>query len=56
MAYKTLGKIRHNGKDYKIGEDISGLKKEEAKRLIDLKVLEEVSGKEGKEVKPDSAE
>lgn len=48
MAYKALGKIRHNGKEYKIGDDVTGLKKEEAKRLIDLKVLEEVSAKEAK--------
>lgn len=53
MAYKALGNIRHSGKNYKKGDEIPGLKKEEAKRLIDLEVLEEVSGKDAK---PDSAE
>ncbi|MDF9845582.1 MULTISPECIES: hypothetical protein [unclassified Paenibacillus] len=48
MAYKALGNILHSGKNYKKGDEIPGLKKEEAKRLIDLKVLEEESAKEAK--------
>ncbi|MGG4447627.1 hypothetical protein [Brevibacillus porteri] len=37
----TKGTVRHNGKDYRVGEELPTLKKEEAERLLDLKVVEE---------------
>lgn len=35
------GTIYHNGKMYEPGEEVPDLKKEEAKRLIELQVAEE---------------
>ncbi|MGG4452326.1 hypothetical protein [Brevibacillus porteri] len=37
----TKGTVRHNGKEYRVGEELPTLKKEEAERLLDLKVVEE---------------
>ncbi|GED35078.1 hypothetical protein P9G84_23080 [Brevibacillus centrosporus] len=36
----TKGTVRHNGKDYKMGEELPTLKKEEAERLVGLEVIE----------------
>lgn len=38
MSVKTLENIRHNGELYEAGKVIQDISKEEAKRLIDLKV------------------
>ena len=44
MPYTVIkGTVRHNGKDYKVGEELPTLKKEEAERLLDLNVVEEKS-------------
>lgn len=42
MNIKAIGKVRHNGKDYKPGEIVSGLTQEEHDRLIQLRAGEEV--------------
>lgn len=42
MAYVVVkGTVRHNGKSFKVGEGIPGLKKDEAGRLIELGAVEE---------------
>ncbi|WP_165980009.1 hypothetical protein [Paenibacillus dendritiformis] len=41
MEIIAKGTIYHNGKMYEPGEEIPGLKKEEAKRLLELGVAEE---------------
>ncbi|BFH15920.1 hypothetical protein WJ0W_003278 [Paenibacillus melissococcoides] len=41
MAIIAKGTIYHNGQMYEPGEEIPGLKKEEAKRLLELGVAEE---------------
>lgn len=41
MSIYAIERVRHNGEEYKAGEEILGLTAEEAKRLIDLKVAEE---------------
>lgn len=41
VAIIAKGKVRHNGKDHKKGDEILGLKEAEAKRLIDLDVAED---------------
>lgn len=46
MNIKALGKIRHNGEDFKSGDTISGLSEKEYKRLLDLGVAEEVEAAE----------
>lgn len=43
MAYIALENVRHNGKEFKKGDEVTGLKKEEATRLLELKVVEEES-------------
>lgn len=42
MSYTAIEKVRHSGKKYEPGDTVPGLKKDEAKRLIDLGVIEEV--------------
>ncbi|MGG4503838.1 hypothetical protein [Paenibacillus polymyxa] len=37
MEIEALSKIRHNGKDYAVGDVISGLDETEANRLVSLK-------------------
>ncbi|MCM3141308.1 hypothetical protein [Brevibacillus sp. MER 51] len=44
----TKGIVRHNGKDYRVGEELPTLKKEEAERLLDLNVVEEKGKSKGK--------
>ncbi|WP_176707847.1 hypothetical protein [Bacillus sp. FJAT-26390] len=42
MAYTvSKGTVSHNGKEYRKGTEISGLKKEDAERLIELGVVVE---------------
>lgn len=41
MAYKATENIRHNGVNFKIGQEVTGLKEEEAKRLFDLGVIQD---------------
>lgn len=42
MAYFVIkGTVRHSGKGYKVGEEVLGLKKEEAERLLELGAIEE---------------
>lgn len=42
MELKALGKILHNGKNYKPGDTVVGLTEEEHARLIGLNVGEEI--------------
>ena len=44
MKVKTRGHVKHNGKWHKDGETIAVIKKEEAERLIELGVAEEIQG------------
>ncbi|XKH51320.1 hypothetical protein LG275_03745 [Chryseomicrobium palamuruense] len=44
MKVKTRGHVKHNGKWYKDGETIAAIKKEDAERLIQLGVAEEIQG------------
>ncbi len=44
MKVKLRGYVKHNGKWYKDGETIGSIKKEEAERLIELGVAEEIQG------------
>ncbi|MGN7360026.1 DUF7210 family protein [Paenibacillus sp. SAF-054] len=41
MEYIATGKVLHNGKYYRPGDEVPGLKKEEAERLLALEVIEE---------------
>lgn len=41
MGYIAKEKVLHNGRSFEIGEEVLGLKKEEAERLIELKAIEE---------------
>jgi len=41
MGYIATGKVLHNGKYYHPGDEVLGLKKEEAERLLALEVIEE---------------
>ncbi len=38
MAIELKGNVRHNGKNYLVGETIEKIKKDEAQRLVDLGV------------------
>lgn len=42
MEVKVLARVNHNGKDYGHGDIIKRIKEEDAKRLIDLEVAEEL--------------
>lgn len=53
MPIYATERVRHNGEEYKVGEEIHGLTIQEANRLIDLKVAEE-DGKTVYEPEPDS--
>ncbi|WP_312117942.1 DUF7210 family protein [Brevibacillus reuszeri] len=56
MPYTVIkGTVRHNGKDYKVGEEVLSLEKEEAERLLELNVVEEKSKSKPKP-KPAAAE
>lgn len=46
MTITAKGKVRHNGKDYKKGDEIPGLKKDETKRLLDLDAAEDSAASE----------
>ncbi|NTU28856.1 hypothetical protein HPY27_01605 [Brevibacillus sp. HB1.1] len=52
----TKGTVRHNGKDYRVGEELPTLKKEEAERLLDLKVVEEKGKSKGKPIPNEETE
>lgn len=42
MAYIVIkGTVSHSGKQFKKGEEVVGLKKEDAERLLELNVIEE---------------
>ncbi|MBY0088113.1 hypothetical protein [Brevibacillus brevis] len=40
MAHIAKVKVQHNGKLFEIGDEIPGLKEEEAQRLLDLDAIE----------------
>jgi hypothetical protein len=40
MSLKVTGNVKHNGEQYKPGDEIKKIKKEEAERLINLGVVE----------------
>jgi hypothetical protein len=40
MSLKVIGNVKHDGEQYKPGDEIKKIKKEEANRLIDLGVVE----------------
>lgn len=42
MEVKVIEKINHNGKDYAPGDVIKKIKAEDAQRLIELEVAEEL--------------
>ncbi|CAM3300109.1 MULTISPECIES: DUF7210 family protein [Paenibacillus] len=56
MGYVAKGKVLHNGKYYQPGEEVNGLKKEEADRLLKLDVIEEEkkAGKSKEDSKPEA--
>lgn len=41
MGYIAKGKVLHNGKYFNSGDEVPGLKKDEAERLIELGAVEE---------------
>lgn len=46
MSYTALDNIRHNGKDFAKGDEVTGLKQAEADRLIEIGVLEGEGGQD----------
>lgn len=40
MPYIAISKVRHNGDYYKVGEEVLGLDKKQAERLLELGVIE----------------
>jgi hypothetical protein len=40
MPYIAISKVRHSGSFFKVGEELTGLNEEQAKRLLDLGVIE----------------
>lgn len=46
MLHIAKENVRHNGKNYSAGDEIPGLSQEQADRLFQLNVIEEVEGDE----------